>query len=329
MPSANVSWPVPLVRQKPWFSGQFGVPGTDNERGLRSDCNGVVFYVDPNAAGVSDQRDGTDPEAPLATVGAALLLCQPYRGDVVAVMGNNSWQYGTAADGRILPVSEEVVVDVPGVRLVGVLPSGAMGVFWTPASNGGTCITIAALDVTVEGFAFTEGNFTGCNAISVLWNGTTAWGDNAVIRHCTFDDTVDTAIQLEFSWYCEISHNMFWECDAYGIYVDPAGSGIAYTTIRDNVFHDCTTAAMALRGSDRSAIYRNSIYNSNAQAGGAATDEGIDTTGGIENQVYDNYFSCILPVAAPGDWDDLNTGAVTDAWVGNHLTNGLAVTTPA
>ena len=74
MPSADVRWPSPLVRQKPWFPGQVGVPGTDHTRGLRSDVNGVIFYVDPNAVGVSDLRDGTDPEGPLQTVAKALTL---------------------------------------------------------------------------------------------------------------------------------------------------------------------------------------------------------------------------------------------------------------
>jgi hypothetical protein len=83
-----------------------------------------------------------------------------------------------------------------------------------------------------------------------------------------------------------------------------------------------------LGGADNNHIHRNSIYNGNAQGGAAATNEGINLTGGGDNQVFDNYFSCLLPVPANGDWDDLNTGAATDAWIGNHCMNGLATTTP-
>lgn len=323
-----VNWPVPLTRLNPFYPGQIGVLGTWNETGLRNSCDGAIFYVDPNYPGVSDARDGTDPTAPLATIAAALTKCQPYRGDVIAVMGNNAWQYGAAADGRRLPISEEVIVDVPGVRIVGVDPSSPSGVVWTPASNGGICITVRALDVLIEGFHFYEGAFAGCNAIYALWNGTTAFGDNMVIRNCTFDDTVDIAIQLEYSWYCEIYNNIFWECDTAGIYTDPLGQGANYLKIFSNTFHDCG-AALPLRGVDNSHIYDNSIYNGNAQGAGVATNEGIDLTNGVNNQIFANVFSCLLPVPANGDWDDLNSGGgATNAWIANACTNGTAVTTP-
>ena len=328
MPSADVRWPIPLIRQKIFYPGQFGVPGTDNDRGLRSDVYGTVFYVDPNAVGVSDARDGTDPEAPLATIAQALTLCQAYRGDVIAVMGNGAWTY---ADGlsRALPISEEVEITVAGVRLVGVFPSSSLGVVWTPASDGGTCITVSAIDVVIEGFCFSEGaTYTGCNAIYCEWDGVTLYGENLTVRNCYFDDTVDQAIQIEFSWYCDLHHNVFSQCDAYGIYVDVAGSGVAYCLIHDNVFHDCDVAISLLGGCDDNQIYRNSIYNRNAQSGAAATNEGIDTTGGARNQVFDNYLSCLLPVPANGDLDDLNSSAATDSWVGNRCMNGLQTTNP-
>ena len=332
MPSANVgiSGPFPLTRFNTLFPGQFGVLGTANETGLRTDSNGAVFYVDPNFPGVSDLRDGTDPTAPLATVAAALTKCQPYRNDVIYVAGNNSWYYGNTADGRVLPVSEEVEITVPGVRLVGVLPSSPLGVYWNPASNGGTCITVSAIDVVIEGFCFTEGNtYAGCNGIYCEWDGTDLFGENLTVRHCHFDDTVDIAIQLEFAWYCDIWGNVFQECDEYGIYTDVAGSAAAYAKIHENEFRDCGTAAMALLGGcDDNRIWLNSIYNGNAQGGGAAANEGINTTGGARNQVEKNTFSCLLPVPAAGDWDNFNSAAATDAWVGNFTMNGPNTTNP-
>lgn len=328
MPASNVPWAVPLQRLTPFYPGVVGVRGTDSERGLRLHSSGAVFYVDPNYPGVSDLRDGTDPDNPLATVAMALTKCQPFRGDVIAVMPNNAWQYGTAADLYRLPVSENVIVNVPGVRIVGVSSSSSTGVVWTPASDGGTCITVNALDVMIEGFLFTEGTHAGCNAIAGIWNGATAWGDNLTVRNCMFDDTVDTAISLDFVWYANIHDNVFWECDVNGIYVVQPGSGAAYLTIHNNVFHDVAACAMSLVEASKSHIFANSIYNSAAQGGGAATDQGITTATGAENQVFDNYFSCILPAALPGDWNDLNTSAASDSWPGNQLINGLAVTRP-
>ena len=61
---------------------------------------------------------------------------------------------------------------------------------------------------------------------------------------------------------------------------------------------------------------------------GAAANEGVNLTGGGRDMVFENWFRCLLPVPANGDWDDLNTGAATDAWVGNHCMDGLAVARP-
>jgi hypothetical protein len=306
-----------------------GVPGTDSETGLREHCTGTIFYVDPNYPGVSDQRDGTNPNDPLSTLAAALTHCVGYHGDVIAVMANNDWYYGNAADGYTLPIEEEVEITVPGVRLVGVSPSSSLGVMWTPASNGGVCITVSALDVTIEGFVFTEGNtYTGADGIYCEWDGATLFGENLTVRNCYFDDTIDVAIQLEYSWYCDIHNNVFMECDEHGILVDVAGSAIEYATIHDNIFHDCAVAMELLGGCDHNHIYNNRIYNRNAQTGAAAANEGINTTGGAENMVMQNWFSCLLPVPANGDWDDLNTAAATDAWVQNYCMNGPNTTNP-
>lgn len=327
MPGANVTYPMPLVRQNAFNPGQQGVPGSSTRTGLRTHCTGVVFYVDPNYPGTSNARDGTDPTDPLTSVATALTKCQPYRGDVIAVMANNSWQYGNAADLYATAIAEEVTVTVPGVSIVGIIPSGSNGVVWTPASNGGTCITVHAIDVLIEGFIFTEGAFTGLNAIACEWDGVTLFGENLTVRNCAFDGTVDTAIAMEYSWFCDIHHNVFCQNDAYGIYADTLGSGIAYCAIHENIFHDCAIAMSLLGGSDNNHIWGNRIYNGNAQGGGAATNEGINTTGGDQNMVTGNWFSCLLPVGA-GDWNDLNTAAATDAWVGNYLLNGMNVTNP-
>ena len=323
---------LPLTRANPWYSGQMGVPGTDTETGLRLHPTGTTFYVDRNFPGASDQRDGTDPTSPLLTVTAAISKCQPHRGDVIMVGASSAWFYAEGGIGLptaeyTLPIVEEVTLDVAGVRLIGASHS-ALGNMWTPASNGGTCLTVTAIDCIVEGFVFSEGQtYTGCNAIYCEWDGITLFGENLTVRNCAFDDTVDIAIQLEFSWYCVIHNNVFSQCDTCGIYLDPAGSAAAYLDIYNNFFNDCAVA-MAMTGLDNSQIYNNRIYNSNAQAVAVATNEGLFTTGGSSNMVANNWFSCALPAGANGDWDDLNTAAATDAWVGNHCMNGLAVTNP-
>jgi len=313
-----------------------GVPGGWTETGLRQHCTGTIFYVDPNYPGVSDQRDGTDPTDPLTTVAAALTKCEDYRGDVIVVMANNAWKWGDWVAGAgqyTTAIIEEVTVDVHGVRIVGLSPSGAVGVVWQAAQAGGTCITVHAMDVLIEGFAF-QGCYTGpglayaqADAISAVWGGA-FYGENLTVRNCHFSEYVDTAIELEFSWYAHIHNNVFDRCAVVGIYADPAGSHTQYCNIHDNLFTNCGDA-IALEVSDYNQIYRNSIYNITAQAGGLSTDEGINLTNGDYNMVFDNYFSCDLPAGANGDWDDLNTAGGTDAWVNNHCMNGDATTAPA
>jgi len=326
MPASNVNYPLPLTRLNPFYPGQFGVPGAWTETGLRLHATGAIFYVDPNNTDANDNRDGTDPTAPLATIQGAISKCQAYRGDVIAVMANGAWTYADLTSGYNTQITESVVLSVPGVRLVGVFPSGCPGVVWSAAATGAFALTVTAIDCLVEGFAFV-GAAGGSNGIYCEWDGATLFGENLTVRNCYFHDDLDTAIQLEYSWYCRIIDNWFEECDAYGVYVDAAGSGIAYCEIARNWFHD-VAAALSLRGAENCDIHHNHILNSNAQGAGVATDEGIDTTGGGDNLVHQNVMSCLLPVPANGDYDDLNTAAATDAWIQNMCMNGPSVTNP-
>ena len=332
MPSSDVRWPVPLTRLNPWYPGMMGVPGTDNETGLRDHCTGAVFYVDPNFPGANDNRDGTNPTNPLATVAKAITLCQPHRGDVIVVMDNSSWTYAQGGQGiataqYTTTLSEEVTLDVAGVRLVG-LAAGGLGVPWYPIQNGGTCITVHGVNVTIEGFVFEEGpTYTGLNAIYAEWDGATMFADNLCVRNCYFYDSVVNAIELEHIYSADIHHNVFSTC-AYGIYADPLGSGLYLTSIHHNSFFDCSIGAMTLGDAVSSHIYNNRIYNADAENGAACPDEGIDTTAGSNNMVCDNYFSCVLPGPGNGDWNDLNTATATDAWVQNFCLNGPNVTNP-
>jgi len=330
MPSSDVRWPVPLTRLNPWYPGMAGVFGTDNETGLRTHCTGAIFYVDPNFPGASDNRDGTNPTEPLLTVAKAITLCQPHRGDVIAVMDNSSWMYaqggqGVATAQYTTSVSEEVTINVAGVRLVG-LSAGALGVPWYPVQDGGTCITVHGVNVTIEGFVFDDGpTYTACNGIYAEWDGTTMFADNLTVRNCYFYSSVVAAIDLEHIYSADIHHNVFDGC-TYGVYADQAGSGLYLTLIHHNSFFNCATGAMWLGDSDSAAVYNNRIYNHDAESVAAATNEGINTTGGGDNMVCDNYFSCRLLGA--GGWADLNSGTASDAWIGNNLLDGVAITTP-
>jgi len=323
MPSADVRWPMPLTRLNPWYPGQMGVAGTDTETGLRMNCTGTIFYVDPNYPGVSDARDGTNPTDPLLTVATALTKCQPYRGDVIAVMANAFWVHADHTLGYATPIREEVVVTVPGISIVGVFPSGSPGVPWytTTAAGAGTCITINAIDVLVEGFAFCGGTLGG-TGIRVDWSGGGVnYGDNATIRNCLFDEDIDNGIVLDFSYYTRILNNWFDGCDTNGIFHDSATDpGPAYCEVAHNWFRECGTAIDA--SFDHSNIHHNMIADTVLAAGA-----GIDTAGGSNNLVHQNVLPCPLGAGA-GQYGTFCDAPASDMWVQNYCTGGPTTGNP-
>jgi len=320
--ASKVSWPPPLTRLNPWYPGQIGVPGAWTETGLRLDTNGAVFYVDPNAVGVSDQRDGTDPTEPLATVATALTKCQSYRNDVIVVAPNSDWQYAPLIAGRSTPVAEEVTVTVHGVRIMGLFPSSASGVTWTPVTDNGVCITVRAMDVLVEGFCFSnELGIAAPIGIRAEYGGVpAAYGDNLTVRNCAFAYRMGYGIQLDFSWWAHIYDNYFETLSVAAIHsMDVVGDG-DLSRIHDNLFMNCT-AAIDLEDSDYCMIYRNIIYGDPA-----GTNNFIDLAGGLGNIVCDNWLGCTL---AAGQYNLTCSDATSGSWIRNHCIDGETGAAPA
>lgn len=323
--------PPPLTRLNPFYPGQWGTPGTWNKTGLRQTCEGAIFYVDPNFPGVSDARDGTDPSDPLETVQAAIDKCSPYRGDTIFVMAANSYQYTSPAfaPDRLLPIREAVLADVPGIRIVGVAPSNALGVTWFCPDDQDNAISITAPDVLVEGFSFTASD-NDKTAIAAYWDGIATWGDAPVIRNCYFGSLLYAGIYCAWVYNAVIYNNEFRIGEAGGrcIVTDDGVDSSAYFLIKGNQFNT-SQRAIFCNELNYSNIQENSIYNPICAIGDPGiTSYGIDLAGGNQNMVFNNWFSCILPVPLPGDWDDFNTAGTSDAWVGNHVMNGLAITNP-
>jgi len=296
--------------------GQYGVPGTDNTTGLRLDTNGVIFYVDPNAPGVSDARDGTDPEGPLATVTQALTLCRAYRNDTIIVAPSSFWTHADVSVGRATPVREEVTISTPGVRLVGLMPSASLGVPWLVTQNGGVAITVNAMSVLIEGFNFWEDTYTTPIAIDAYWDAP-PYGDNLTIRNNFFGDGLDHGIRLDFSYNTYIYNNTFQEITTAAILsLDIAGDP-DYCFIYDNFFN-WNAAAIVLEDSNRCLIVNNMI-NGN----GAGTNNYIDLTGGSQNLVANNYLACTI-----AEYDTTCSDATSGAWVGNYCENGPTAAPP-
>ena len=336
MPANDVSYPMPLTRFPTLWPGQMGVPGTDNNRGERMHSTGEVFYVDPNFPGASDQRDGTSPTDPMLTVDAAIGKCQAYRGDVVVVMFNSYWTYGNTAVGYATPIQEEVTLDVPGVRLVGVA-SGSLGVPWVGTANNDTLITVTAMDCTIEGFNFWEPTYTGVTGISAAWDGP-PYGENLTIRHCYFYDLA-YGIQLDYTWNCRIEDCRFDDIGTAAIHNPSVYGEPDYLVIKDCVFSsntadvnlpDCeyeiiegcrfldVTAAIVITGGDHNQIVNNFI-----QGAGGGTNNMINLTGGADNIVGGNYLSCTI-----AQYDTTCSDSTSGSWGGNECANGPTAAAP-
>jgi hypothetical protein len=318
MPASNVRWPVPLQRLNPWYPGQFGVPGTDHTTGLRLDTNGIILYVDPNHADANDNKDGTDPDSPMATVQAAVNKCRQYMNDTIVVMHNSRWYDTSAAYARKLPVQEDVTIDTPGIRLVGLAPSSTLGVPWLPGTTGGTCLTVNAFDVVIEGFNFMD--IAGNNATGILavWDGATSWGDAMTVRHCFFNTYLDYGIQVNFSYYTDIHHNYFQGINVAAIHEVAGGNESDYIQVHDNWFGYCV-AAINLPSVDAANIYNNVIYGD-----GTDTNNFINLTGGADNIVHHNTMSCTMGAQYNTTCSDNTSGA----WIQNYLLNGVTAANP-
>jgi parallel beta-helix repeat protein len=304
---------------------------------IMGDFGGTVYFVDPNHARASNQHAGTDPSFPLRTVAYALTLCSAYTGDVIAVLNNSYWTYGNTAVGRATPIREAVTVNVPGVRIVGVSKS-PLGVPWVPTGNNAECITVAAMDVEIEGFNFWEdAGYTGTTGILAQWDGP-PYGESLNVHDCYFYDLA-YGIQLDYTWNCIIRrcrfddistaaiHNpsVFGEPDYLRVleceFVDNTADinlpDCDYCLVEGNTFMD-VTAAIVMTNGDNNTIATNSIEG----AGGGANNF-INLTGGSSNLVCANMLACTI-----AQYDTTCSDATSGAWVSNHCTDGSPVAPP-
>ena len=155
---------LPQIRMQPWYPGQMGVNGSDVQRGLRLEPQGIVLYVDENHPNTSGAADGTDPESPLDSIATA-----------VARLTSFATAMGTSLEGSVIVVAgeatiaESVVINPTAPKNCMILGAGS-GIdqpTWTAATAAGTALTIRQAGWTVEGFRFVTG--AAGTAIRLEW----------------------------------------------------------------------------------------------------------------------------------------------------------------
>ncbi|GAG10036.1 unnamed protein product, partial [marine sediment metagenome] len=140
---------LPQIRLQPWYPGQMGVDGSDVPRGLRSQANGVVFYVSADHPNASAAADGTDPENPLTTITAAFARLAAFHALA-----------GVQAEGSVIVVSpgtytDNIVIDsvnYPQGCAIVAADVTKYNTIWVPAA--GNALTLNQQNWVVDGFRF-------------------------------------------------------------------------------------------------------------------------------------------------------------------------------
>ena len=327
---------LPVVRQTPWYPGQFGVAGSDVERGLRWESAGFVLFVNNIHPNASNGNDGTNPDAPLTTITQAVTNLATWHaryGAVGSMHGVNSYimvSPGTYAEN--VTIAQTTMPDYGVIMGAG---NGRYPVIWDDnATVAGNCLSIDAYGWRVSGFHFRPHNaFAGVRLTRTAGSG----AEGTVIENCFFDGqwsgtgfgvalngapanvTIQGCRFAEFAaggaaitvtgtatadpYQTHITGNTFQECEEY-ITREVAG-GWNQTVVWHNVFVDGTHDAAFPAGINGTAIF-------------------IDMRGGSNgyNKVCSNCLGGVYSHVG-GYWE-----GVGDEWWGNNIATGLSTVVP-
>lgn len=169
---------LPLIKAKPFYPAQWGIPGADTPLGLRTLPGAMVYYVQSTHTNASNSNDGTDPDYPLATIAQAVTNATAGRGDIVMVGPGHVETWASAAASATLSKS--------GLTVLGV-GSGQL----RPRINythTASILTVSAANVTVENLLFQ----VGVDSIVIMVD---VNADDFTLRNCEFRENTAVAQQ--------------------------------------------------------------------------------------------------------------------------------------
>ena len=312
--------PIPALFRIPGlFPGQQGVPGSDSPFGIRMKPRSLPIFVDPGHNDASDTNDGTNPDAPMSTIAAAVAaVSEP--GSQIFVMPGAYIENVATPDSATGPNYCEII----GLRAGGGSPS------WASTAAATIPLTINALGWRVTGFRFLGPTTESCIVLTNTGNNVANF---AVIdgNHFYGQNTGLSAIDLRGSPNNVVIANNWIDSFAAASGIAIRSSAVAtadplFIKILNNFFLENDTHIDA--DLDKSVVLNNIFEN------GAVIGTVVDISGGSigENVVHGNLL--------PGDYS--NTGGYTagtaDVWTGNFADdvleaevgdNGLTVAVPA
>ena len=146
--------------------------------------SGTIWWVGSAVTGASDSEGfGRNPDAPFATLDYAIGMCTANVGDTILVLPGHSETYTTGG--------AKVILDKPGVRIVGLGPGASRPTF--TYSHVNATWTWSAEGCSIENLL----HVTGIDAVVTYGTISAA---NAVIKNCEGRDTTD--VEVINDWTC-------------------------------------------------------------------------------------------------------------------------------
>lgn len=304
---------LPLTYLAPWYPGQMGVPGSSVPRGVRSQSNGIVLFVDNGHPAANAFNDGTDPENPISTLTAAFARLAAFHALT-----------GSRAEGTVICVAPGTYIESISVtralypndcKIVGTGAS-KFDVIWQ--STTGDALTLDVGGWVVDGIHF-QPSSTGVG-VKLTWN-VGAGAENTIIQNCFFDGRWGTGLGgVEFEGApanVTIQGCRFAEFDAASpaITITATPTASPYQThILNNTFQECAEyITIEAGGYNASIIAGNHFVRATGALAATTTFINLGTGSLGYNQVVGNWF----------DGDYSNAGGYTaethalDNWVGN------------
>jgi len=325
----------PLLRQRPWYPGQMGVPGSDVERGLRSQAGGVVLFVDPGHVNASATADGTDPENPLSTLQAAVTQLQTWMALGLDVAYSTIIVSGS--------LSESVVTgdytEMPSYCTIKGIGASHYAISWDSGLATDPCLDLRCVGWRVEGFRFLAPTTDACIVLRHTDTGANDIAIRTIINDCLFDGLTTGLYGIETHgcydvWITNCTFQLFNNVanDATGLITGTTPLAIPY---RNHVVN------CKFWDSDNGAIFPcngSEIVDSMFQSVGYAyamvqtLNTSIVANPGDDNVVHRNTFTGDYSIAG-----GYRAGAA-DSWVGNWAEdvaeaevgdNGITIARPA
>jgi len=325
---------LPLTYLAPWYSGQMGVPGSSVPRGVRSQSNGIVLFVDNGHPSANTFNDGTDPENPISTLTAAFARLAAFHALT-----------DSRAEGSVICVApgvyaESITLDqatYPEDCTILGTGNSKFDVIWRPAS--GDALSTDVPGWLIDGIHF-QPSSTGAG-VKLTWN-TGSGAEDTVIQNCFFDGRWGTGLMgVEFEGApanvtiqgCRFAE---FDADSPAITITATPTASPYQThILNNTFQECAEyITIEAGGYNASIIAGNHFVRATGALAATTTFINLGTGSLGYNQVVGNYF----------DGDYSNAGGYTaetnalDNWVGNFAydvaevevsDSGITVAVPA